>query len=101
MESCTIEFKGTRNLSDSIWTFETENGAIESGNTNCRVYFRAVLATLCGLGTLACGLGNFKVSSTQWRIQANIWQGLYIPILGVVGVTGVVSMKVGSMRCCC
>ena len=34
----------------------------------------------------------------QWRIQAKIGQGLYTPILGVVGVVGVVSMKVGFMR---
>ena len=34
----------------------------------------------------------------QWWIQAKIWQGLYAPILGVVGVVGVVSMKVGFMR---
>ena len=27
-------------------------------------YFGAVLATLCGLGNLECGLGNLKVWST-------------------------------------
>ena len=29
-----------------------------------RAYFRAVLATLCGLGHLECGLANFEVWST-------------------------------------
>ena len=48
--------------------------------SNFRVYFRAVLTTLCCLGNLECGLGNLKVCSTFMKLKlCNFFHSVWCP----------------------